>query len=190
MIIKDWNCTKQGVENQGMLMRNGVVMAVNIKITVPWDAMPCQLVASYQHLRRTSCLHLQGTKVRQQGPLQHQCQHYRATGHCIPEAINIQGIYNTTHSTEYTLLTMLERAVLLWGTMSVISNVALIAGSSQQGKQRLASVASNWVTPAYRSSPSGLQADKGNHNKHLAYHVWKRHQITAVQYNGDAKCGL
>jgi len=38
---------------------------------------------------------------------------------------------------------MLERAVLFWGTDNKMSNSALIAGSSQQGKHLLASVASN-----------------------------------------------
>jgi len=118
-------------------------MAVTNKITVLRDATTCLLVASYQYLRGTYCLHLQGAKVRHQVPPQHRCQHYQPTGHYIPEAIHFQGIYNTTDSKVCSLLTMLDRAVLLWGTMSVISNVALIAGSSQQGKQRLASVASN-----------------------------------------------
>ena len=36
----------------------------------------------------------------------------------------------------------------------MMSKVALTAGSSQQGKACLASVASNWVTAAYLSSPS------------------------------------
>jgi len=39
--------------------------------------------------------------------------------------------------------TMLERAVLFCGTDNKMSNSALIAGSSQQGKHLLASVASN-----------------------------------------------
>ena len=38
---------------------------------------------------------------------------------------------------------MLDRATLSLGAMRVISNVALIAGSSQQGKARLASVGQN-----------------------------------------------
>lgn len=38
-----------------------------------------------------------------------------------------------------------------------MSKVALMAGSSQQGKHLLASVASNWVTAANLSSPSGLE---------------------------------
>jgi hypothetical protein len=59
------------------------------------------------------------------------------------------------------LLTMLDSATLFSGTTRVTLNVALMAGSSQHGKQRLASVGSNWVTPAYCSSPSGLQEDKG-----------------------------
>jgi len=113
MIIKDRNCTKRGDENQGILMRIGVVMAVNNKITVLWDAMTCPLVASYQHPRSTYCLHLQGTKVRHQVPLQHRCQQYQPTGHYIPEAIHFQGIYNTTDSKVCSLLTMLDRAVLL-----------------------------------------------------------------------------
>uniref|UniRef100_A0A182QAY0 Uncharacterized protein n=1 Tax=Anopheles farauti TaxID=69004 RepID=A0A182QAY0_9DIPT len=48
---------------------------------------------------------------------------------------------------------MFERATRSFGTTSVMSKVALMAGSSQHGKQRRASVASNCVTPAYRSSP-------------------------------------
>jgi hypothetical protein len=67
------------------------------RCTVLWDAMPCQLVASYQQLRGTYCLCLQGTKVQQQVPLQHQCQHYRATWHYIPETINFQGIHSSAH---------------------------------------------------------------------------------------------
>jgi len=63
-------------------------MAVNNKITVLWDAMTCLLVASYQHLRGTYCLHLQGTKVHHQVSLQHRCQHYRPTELYIPEAIH------------------------------------------------------------------------------------------------------
>lgn len=43
------------------------------------------------------------------------------------------------------------------GTANVMSNVDLIAGSSQHGKHLLASVASNCVTAAYLSSPSGLK---------------------------------
>jgi len=52
---------------------------------------------------------------------------------------------------------MLERAVLFCGTDNKMLNSALIAGSSQQGKHLLASVASNWVTAEYFSSPLGLQ---------------------------------
>lgn len=52
--------------------------------------------------------------------------------------------------------TMLERGTRSWGTIRVIAKVALWAGSSQQGKQRRASVASNWVTAEYRSSPDTL----------------------------------
>jgi hypothetical protein len=90
MIIKDWNwnCMKQWDENQRMFMRIGLFKVVYIKITALWDAMPCQLVASYQHLRGTYYLHLLGTKVRQQLPLQHRCQHYRNKGHYIPDTIN------------------------------------------------------------------------------------------------------
>lgn len=40
---------------------------------------------------------------------------------------------------------MLERAVSLEGTTRVARNVALSAGSSKQGMQRRASVASNWL---------------------------------------------
>ena len=51
---------------------------------------------------------------------------------------------------------MLERAVLSLGTLRVIVKVALTAGSSQQGKQRLAEAASNCVTAIHRSLPSLL----------------------------------
>jgi len=51
---------------------------------------------------------------------------------------------------------MLERAVLFCGTDNKMLNSALIAGSSQQGKHLLASVASNCVTAEYFSSPLGL----------------------------------
>jgi len=77
-------------------MRIGVVMAVNTKITVRRDAMPCQLLAIYQHLRGTYCLYLLGTKVRQQVPLQHWCQHYRTTGHYISEVIHFTTTTTTT----------------------------------------------------------------------------------------------
>ena len=40
------------------------------------------------------------------------------------------------------------------GATMMMSKVALTAGSSQQGKACLASVASNWVTAANLSSPS------------------------------------
>lgn len=52
--------------------------------------------------------------------------------------------------------TMLESGTRSWGTTNVMLKVALSAGSSQQGKQRRASVASNWVTAEYRSSPDTL----------------------------------
>ena len=48
-----------------MLLRFGVVMAVNIMITVLLDAMSCKLVASHQYLRVTYRLQLQGTIVLQ-----------------------------------------------------------------------------------------------------------------------------
>ena len=51
---------------------------------------------------------------------------------------------------------MFERAINRFGTTSVILNVVLNAGSSQQGKQRRASVASNCVTAANFSSFSGV----------------------------------
>ena len=54
---------------------------------------------------------------------------------------------------------MLHKATLSLGTMREISKVALMAGSSQHGKARLASVGSNWVTPLYLSSPSGLEKE-------------------------------
>uniref|UniRef100_A0A182JBR1 Uncharacterized protein n=1 Tax=Anopheles atroparvus TaxID=41427 RepID=A0A182JBR1_ANOAO len=52
---------------------------------------------------------------------------------------------------------MFESATRSFGTFSVMSKVAFRAGSSQQGKQRRASVASNCVTPAYRSSPAAVK---------------------------------
>uniref|UniRef100_A0A182TJD9 Uncharacterized protein n=1 Tax=Anopheles melas TaxID=34690 RepID=A0A182TJD9_9DIPT len=55
---------------------------------------------------------------------------------------------------------MFDRATRLVGTIREISNVALMAGSSQQGKQRRASVASNCVTPAYRSSPLAAKLNR------------------------------
>ena len=48
---------------------------------------------------------------------------------------------------------MRDKHLSLGATMT-ISKVALTAGSSQQGKACLASVASNWVTAAQRSSPA------------------------------------
>ena len=45
---------------------------------------------------------------------------------------------------------VLEMATRSEGTTSVTSKVALTAGSSQQGKARRASVASNWVVARYR----------------------------------------
>ena len=50
---------------------------------------------------------------------------------------------------------VLETATKSEGMTSVTSNLALHAGSSQQGKARRASVASNWVAARYRCSPSG-----------------------------------
>lgn len=58
------------------------------------------------------------------------------------------------------LLTILESAVRPVGTFNVMSNVALSAGSSQHGKQRLASVGSNWVTAACSIVPSSLKTKK------------------------------
>ena len=51
---------------------------------------------------------------------------------------------------------MFERTVRSCGPEMTTSNVALTAGSSQQGKHLLASVDSNWVTAAYRSSPCSV----------------------------------
>ena len=51
---------------------------------------------------------------------------------------------------------ILERAVRSFGTQSVTSNVALSAGSSQQGRARRASVGSNCVTAPNLSSPAGV----------------------------------
>lgn len=55
---------------------------------------------------------------------------------------------------------MFDNATKSDGTVTEISNVAFKAGSSQQGKHLLASVASNWVTAAYFSVPSVLQSRK------------------------------
>ena len=49
---------------------------------------------------------------------------------------------------------MFEMASSSAGTTSVTSNVALTDGSSQQGKARRASVASNCVVARRRSTPS------------------------------------
>ena len=48
---------------------------------------------------------------------------------------------------------MFETASSSAGTTSVTSNDAFIEGSSQHGKARRASVASNWVVARCRSSP-------------------------------------
>jgi hypothetical protein len=79
-----------------MLMRIGVVMAVNTKITVWQHAMPCQLLAIYQYLRGTYCLYLLGIKVRQQVPLKHRCQHYWTTGNYISEVTRFTTTTTTT----------------------------------------------------------------------------------------------
>lgn len=57
---------------------------------------------------------------------------------------------------------MLERGTRSLGTTSVMSKVAFNAGSSQHGKQRRASVASNWVTAEYLSSPFTLCGHERN----------------------------
>ena len=49
---------------------------------------------------------------------------------------------------------VLDTAVSSDGMRRVSSKVALAAGSSQQGKARRASVASNWVAAMLRSAPS------------------------------------
>lgn len=51
---------------------------------------------------------------------------------------------------------MLFRATQYEGTTSVTENLALRAGSSQQGKQRRAQVAQSWLTAMYLSSPVAL----------------------------------
>ncbi len=48
----------------------------------------------------------------------------------------------------------LEMAVRASSTIRVTANLALKSGSSQQGKARRASVASNWVVAMVRSRPS------------------------------------
>ena len=55
---------------------------------------------------------------------------------------------------------MLERQTRSFGDTSAMSKVAFRAGSSQQGKQRRASVASNCVAAAYRSSPVRLGVER------------------------------
>ena len=50
---------------------------------------------------------------------------------------------------------MLETAVRAGSMASVTLNTALKAGSSQQGKARRASVASNWVAAIVRVTPPG-----------------------------------
>ena len=55
------------------------------------------------------------------------------------------------------ILTMLDTAVRPGGTVSLILNVDLKMGSSQQGKQRLAHVGSKCVTAAYLEVPSALK---------------------------------
>ena len=49
---------------------------------------------------------------------------------------------------------VLETAVSAGSMTSVRAKVALRSGSSQHGKARRASVASNWVVPSTRSRPS------------------------------------
>lgn len=66
---------------------------------------------------------------------------------------------------------MLERAVLFCGTDNKMLNSALIAGSSQQGKHLLASVASNCVTAEYFSSPLGLQTKIHMALIEYSYHI-------------------
>ena len=38
-------------------------IAVNIKITIKWDVMPCNVVDGYQHFEGTCCAQLQGRGV-------------------------------------------------------------------------------------------------------------------------------
>lgn len=66
---------------------------------------------------------------------------------------------------------MLERAVLSCATDNKISNSAFIAGSSQQGKHLLASVASNWVTAEYFSFPLGLENVYNTKLINYSYHI-------------------
>lgn len=61
---------------------------------------------------------------------------------------------------EWNLPTMLFRATQNEGTTSVTVNLALRAGSSQQGKQRRAHVAQSWLTAMYLSSPVALLVPK------------------------------
>ena len=49
---------------------------------------------------------------------------------------------------------MLETATRSLGTRRVTWKLAFLAGSSQQGKARRASVGSNWVVARWRAAPS------------------------------------
>ena len=60
---------------------------------------------------------------------------------------------------DWQMTSVLEMATRSMGTVSVHWKVALAAGSSQHGKHRRASVASNCVTAMYRSSPSTCRDD-------------------------------
>ena len=60
---------------------------------------------------------------------------------------------------DWQMTSVLEMATRSMGTVSVHWKVALAAGSSQHGKHRRASVASNCVTAMYRSSPLTCRDD-------------------------------
>ncbi len=71
---------------------------------------------------------------------------------------------STTKTSQFTQTRKIELALLLrMARVSIVrcrrvhtpTYLALMAGSSQQGKARLASVASNWVTAMVLVSPSG-----------------------------------
>jgi hypothetical protein len=46
------------------LLRFEVLTAVNMKITVFWDVIPCRLVNIYKYFGGTCCLHLQERRIR------------------------------------------------------------------------------------------------------------------------------
>ena len=73
-----------------------------------------------------------------------------------PDLTVFQHPQSSWGSSSSDLTGMLESAMRSLGTTRVTSKVAFSAGSSQHGKARRASVASNWVQAKTRSSPSGV----------------------------------